>query len=157
MFSFCDDVVCLILSNTLFDCFSESDDEDRLKKGGKDGLDPETVDALGEFSFLKEDKPSIGSAKKRVESSDEWSVNQSAINQMKEKFRYALCLSVYLLFSKLHKAFRYLKLKQDITKFCYVVVFSSTRFFPRLIKSPMRTIRDGWKGKVVGDAVQYFF
>uniref|UniRef100_A0A915C8E7 Striatin N-terminal domain-containing protein n=1 Tax=Parascaris univalens TaxID=6257 RepID=A0A915C8E7_PARUN len=66
---------------------SESDDEDRLKKGGKDGLDPETVDALGEFSFLKEDKPSIGNAKKRVESSDEWSVNQSAINQMKEKFR----------------------------------------------------------------------
>ncbi|VDM45365.1 unnamed protein product [Toxocara canis] len=67
---------------------SDSDDEDKMRKGGKDGLDPETVDALGEFSFLKEDKSAAsGSAKKRVETGDEWSVNQNAINRMKEKFR----------------------------------------------------------------------
>ncbi|VDK69906.1 unnamed protein product [Anisakis simplex] len=70
---------------------SDSDDEDKVRKGaGKDGLDPETVDALGEFSFLKEDgnKSPTGTAKKRVDSgADEWSVNQHTINQMKEKFR----------------------------------------------------------------------
>ncbi|VDK26398.1 unnamed protein product [Anisakis simplex] len=79
---------------------SDSDDEDKVRKGaGKDGLDPETVDALGEFSFLKEDgnKSPTGTAKKRVDSgADEWSVNQHTINQMKEKFRYLKGLNGFL-------------------------------------------------------------
>lgn len=64
---------------------SDSDDEDKLRKGGgkKMGLDPETVDALGEFSFLKDEKASPG----KKHSGDEWTVNQNAIDQMKEKFR----------------------------------------------------------------------
>ena len=46
-------------------------------------LDPETENALDEFSFLKEEKAS--SVKKR--SAEGWGVDQDAINQMKEKFR----------------------------------------------------------------------
>lgn len=64
--------------------FSDSDDEHK-KIGKKEGLDPETVDALCEFSFLKEEN--AVASKKRTEGSGEWSVNQRAIDQMKEKFR----------------------------------------------------------------------
>lgn len=63
---------------------SDSDDDERIRRGRirKEGLDPETVDALGEFSFLKDEKTS---GKKHT--GDEWIVNQNAIDQMKEKFR----------------------------------------------------------------------
>ncbi|KAL3985424.1 WD domain G-beta repeat family protein [Acanthocheilonema viteae] len=61
------------------------DDEKGRKEHKKYSLDPETVDALGEFSFLKDEK--TGVSKKRLEGSGEWSVNQRAIDQMKEKFR----------------------------------------------------------------------
>uniref|UniRef100_A0A0R3RSY3 WD_REPEATS_REGION domain-containing protein n=1 Tax=Elaeophora elaphi TaxID=1147741 RepID=A0A0R3RSY3_9BILA len=65
---------------------SDSEDEEKGRKGHKkDSLDPETVDALGEFSFLKDEK--TGVSKKRPEGSGEWSINQRAIDQMKEKFR----------------------------------------------------------------------
>uniref|UniRef100_A0A0N5AW51 WD_REPEATS_REGION domain-containing protein n=1 Tax=Syphacia muris TaxID=451379 RepID=A0A0N5AW51_9BILA len=63
---------------------SDSDEDARRKRGNeKDILDPETEDALGEFSFLKDEKISPG----RKRSSEEWVVDQNAINQMKEKFR----------------------------------------------------------------------
>lgn len=66
--------------------FSDSDDEQRSRKAvKKDILDPETVDALGEFSFLKDEK--VIANKKRVDNGGEWGVNQHFIDQMKEKFR----------------------------------------------------------------------
>ncbi|VDN56023.1 unnamed protein product [Dracunculus medinensis] len=65
---------------------SDSDDEQRSRKAvKKDILDPETVDALGEFSFLKDEK--VIANKKRVDNGGEWGVNQHFIDQMKEKFR----------------------------------------------------------------------
>ncbi|OZC04869.1 hypothetical protein X798_08171 [Onchocerca flexuosa] len=66
--------------------YSDSDDDEKgRKEHKKDSLDPETVDALGEFSFLKDEKTDI--SRKRSEGSGEWSINQRAIDQMKEKFR----------------------------------------------------------------------
>ncbi|VDN30567.1 unnamed protein product [Gongylonema pulchrum] len=68
------------------DIDSDSEDDEKNKKGRKkSSLDPETVDALGEFSFLKDEK--TGATKKKAEGSGEWGVNQRAIDQMKEKFR----------------------------------------------------------------------
>ncbi|CAG9532760.1 unnamed protein product [Cercopithifilaria johnstoni] len=65
---------------------SDSEDDEKERKGHKKySLDPETVDALGEFSFLKDEKTCV--SKKRPEGSSEWSINQRAIDQMKEKFR----------------------------------------------------------------------
>ncbi|KAK6108318.1 WD domain G-beta repeat family protein [Brugia pahangi] len=64
---------------------SDSEDDEKTGKEHKDSLDPETVDALGEFSFLKDEKTSV--SRKRSEGSGEWSINQRAIDQMKEKFR----------------------------------------------------------------------
>ncbi|VDM19413.1 unnamed protein product [Wuchereria bancrofti] len=64
---------------------SDSEDDEKVRKEHKDSLDPETVDALGEFSFLKDEKTNV--SKKRSEGSGEWSINQRTIDQMKEKFR----------------------------------------------------------------------
>lgn len=66
--------------------YSDSEDDEKGRKGHKKySFDPETVDALGEFSFLKDEK--TGVSKKRPDGSGEWSINQRAIDQMKEKFR----------------------------------------------------------------------
>ncbi|MFH4975926.1 hypothetical protein AB6A40_002635 [Gnathostoma spinigerum] len=64
---------------------SDSDEDDILRKGRNPGLCSETMDALKEFTFLKDEK-STGS-KKRGEGGDDWSVDRNAIDQLKQKFR----------------------------------------------------------------------
>lgn len=56
---------------------SDSDHDDK-------NLDVDAVEALDEFSFLKDEKsgPEHGG-----KPSDEWRINQKAINQMKEQYR----------------------------------------------------------------------
>lgn len=57
---------------------SDSDHDDKI-------LDDAAVEALDEFSFLKDEKsgPEHGG-----KPSDEWRINQKAINQMKEQYRW---------------------------------------------------------------------
>lgn len=79
----------------LFDCLnacyfqsycSDSEDDEKVRKEHKkDSLDREMLDAFGDFSFLKSEKTDV--IEKQPKRSGEWSINQRAIDQMKEKFR----------------------------------------------------------------------